>query len=452
VPPNISGINVNELLNRSVEPPVKRLISDDRISAVLAMRDSHLIDHFAGPGRLLAATDGDTLKSQSPKSKVVSLSNKSRAAIFSGGKLADIAIWSETMADPVQFATSSHYVKMSPTWLKDWNIAHPVTTYIPTWHAENPTLYAKVLGPHSASGKTNWDNLGKVFPHEIAKSKSPGKTYRTSPYATQHLIDLATAAVDNYALCEDAAADLLAISISSTDYAGHTFGVESWEYLDNFIRSDRIVGEFLSTLGKRCDFSAVLTADHGVASNPVRDKIADNHLVVPKDIARYLNDGISKVFGSTTSGWVKQDIEPFPIFLEAARVHPKFKEIQSLTLKLLKAHPNVHDAFYVKEARNWINDSDRVKRAVAMSIRPDQPEEIIFIVKAHLPFWPHEGGTSHGSPWDYDRLVPVIVAGPGYAASSVDTVERSMLQVAPTTLRLLGVQQPESMHELPLPY
>jgi len=452
IPPNLSGINVNELPDRRVEPPKKSLISDDHVSRVLAMSGSHVIDHYAGPGNLRVATDGDILKTMHPDSKVVSLSNKSRAAIFSGGQRADIAIWSETMADPVQFATSSHYMNRTPAWLEQWNDHHPIENYTRTWQPENPALYSKVLGKHHAKGKTDWESLGKVFPHEIKKSNKPGKTYRTSPFATEHLIDLAATTVKQYQLCQDASPDLLALSISSIDYAGHTFGVESWEYLDNLIRSDRIVGEFLAKLRVKCDYSVMLTADHGVASSPKRDDIIDNHYIVPKELGNYLNKGISAYLKEEGKGtqWLKQEIEPFPIFLQTAKTHPKFNDIKAHTLELLKMHPDIKEAYYVEKARTWTRDPDRVKRAVALSIRSDQPEEIVFVAKAHQPIWPHEGGTSHGSPWDYDRYVPVLIAGQGFTPTSVDSKEHSMLQVAPTTLKLLGLAQPATMKADPL--
>ena len=53
-------------------------------------------------------------------------------------------------------------------------------------------------------------------------------------------------------------------------------------------------------------------------------------------------------------------------------------------------------------------------------------------------------GTSHGSPYPYDRAVPIVFLGPGIepgrrfdAASTAD--------IAPTVLDLLGIEPPSEM-------
>src|SRR5690606_768970 len=65
--------------------------------------------------------------------------------------------------------------------------------------------------------------------------------------------------------------DLLAVSLSSTDYVGHTFGPNSIEVEDTYLRLDREIEAFLKYLDAKVgkgQYTFFLTADHAVAHNP----------------------------------------------------------------------------------------------------------------------------------------------------------------------------------------
>ena len=58
-------------------------------------------------------------------------------------------------------------------------------------------------------------------------------------------------------------------------------------------------------------------------------------------------------------------------------------------------------------------------------------------------------GICHGTPYDYDRNVPVIIREPGRAPRRIDDETPSVLRVAPTLARLLGAPPPPAAHEPP---
>src|SRR5438309_5801741 len=71
------------------------------------------------------------------------------------------------------------------------------------------------------------------------------------------------------------ATDLLAVSLSTTDYVGHAYGPDSREIHDQVVRLDRYLGRFLEQLFVRYGKSnvlVVLTADHGVTPFPERSR------------------------------------------------------------------------------------------------------------------------------------------------------------------------------------
>ena len=53
-------------------------------------------------------------------------------------------------------------------------------------------------------------------------------------------------------------------------------------------------------------------------------------------------------------------------------------------------------------------------------------------------------GTSHGSPWPYDREVPLVCLGPGFPAG-VDERRAGPVDIVPTLLARLGIEVPGAL-------
>ena len=63
--------------------------------------------------------------------------------------------------------------------------------------------------------------------------------------------------------------------------------------------------------------------------------------------------------------------------------------------------------------------------------------------------WGVPVGTTHGSPYRYDRWVPLILMGPGIEAGTVDSLVRP-LDLAPTLAGLAGIPFPDDLDGRPL--
>ena len=71
------------------------------------------------------------------------------------------------------------------------------------------------------------------------------------------------------------ATDLLTVSFSSNDYVGHAVGPDAPEVRDMAIRTDQLLGKLFARIDQQVGLSnviIVLSADHGVAPLPDRDK------------------------------------------------------------------------------------------------------------------------------------------------------------------------------------
>src|SRR5204862_4229868 len=103
----------------------------------------------------------------------------------------------------------------------------------------------------------------------------PGTKFYTqfeqTPFASEHTIAFAKAAIENEGLGKDDVPDLLTVSLSANDYVGHYFGPYSQEVQDITLRTDRMLAEFFNHLDQKIGLQntiIVLTADHGVAPIP----------------------------------------------------------------------------------------------------------------------------------------------------------------------------------------
>jgi predicted AlkP superfamily pyrophosphatase or phosphodiesterase len=337
-------------------------------------------------------------------------------------------------------------VKELPGWLVRWQGAHPVADELVEWSPEEPALLGAELGPEDATGKGDWHGLGKIFPHDPRRSSAPNSAFRATPAASEHLFDLARECVRELDLGGDEVPDLLALSISGVDYVGHVFGAESWEYLDNLKRVDRALGRLLEELAARAPTRVLITSDHGAAALPERSTAAGKPAwrVLPEQIVKRLNQKLTPPPGST-SPVVAEFTEPFVRFSEECRASPSYGSLLAAALREVVQIEGIQSAYSVADLLADELPKDETSELVRASVTTGAGGDVFVVVREHSvidPRMPGGSGTSHGSPWSYDQLVPVLFFGPGISAQA-DASEVDMLRVAPTLSALLGIHPPD---------
>ncbi len=392
---------------------------------------------FAGPRRLLKPTIGDLLHTQQPESKVVSVSLKARAAVVSGGKSADFVTWYDPRLPG--FTTSEFYSESMPSWLTEWNSANPFTARLQSWLPEDPKLYETLLGPDDAPGESDWYGLGTTFPHESKTTKKPSKTFVATPGSMDYLLDMTRTLVAQYQLGADEHPDLLMVSISTTDYAGHSFGIDSWEYLDVLIKTDRALGVLVRELETQTDLAVVVTSDHGgtplaehsVAQGKVGGRLFADAML--EDLEKLADKKLGK------AQWFEDYIQPFLYLTEHARNSDKHAELLSIVTTYAQEHPKVEAIYSSEQARQWRNSDNWLQRDVANTVSARSQALFVVPARGHVAASTRGTlGTGHGTPWDTDREVSLVAFGVGVSPShGTKTVEQN--RVAPTIAALLGL-------------
>jgi hypothetical protein len=461
--PHESGIFANETLDAT-----------GKRGSVLRDPDSHLVtdegeqDH---PGASLAALRVDTLADRlhraKPDAVVVSLSLKDRGALFGAGREPRAAIWFDPKLD--RFVTSTAFAHVLPAWARAAVGAAVVSGFQSrTWDVlDPPWVLAHARTPDAQPGEGDVDGLGTVFPHVLAASRTPGNAFRTSPFADEAIFDLALAAIDWERVKEHDA--LIALSLSANDYIGHVFGPDSWEAWDELYRLDRALGRFLEQLDARFGkegYAVLLTADHGVTTMPeaavvpgVRRWCADpSHdpweracgpvgRIFPDALAEELRQEAKRALGD--GDWIANVADPYVYLSAAGRgLDPRRRGVlDEAILRALRAHPEVGGVTLTSALPAVCppETDESVAALVCRSVAPGAGD--YYVVPSRGSFFDPGvvagKGTSHGSPYAFDRTVSLLVRAPGRARRGAVLEEAVGFETfARTAAGLLGVEGP----------
>ena len=443
-PPFVSGIPSNRVWDRARGA---RLSAMDDGSHPLIGRETA----FAGPGRMRVESVADVLERESHGAAItLSLAMKDRSAVLPGGAHPDGCYWLDPRAGG--FTTSSYYAPSLPAWIASWQATHPLADTMHVWQPEDPASLAS-LGPDDQSGEGAY-GWGATFPHDPSSPEAIGEpdAYLSTPASTEHLLAFTREAVRELDIGGDTQPDLLAISIATTDYIGHAFGPESWEYVDGLVRVDRAVGTLLDELERDHGPIAVLiTADHGVAPLVERSHergYADAVRWTSENELELLRAHLDATLGEGT--YVDAWVQPY-VYLSPTVDRDR---VVAAIVEHLRSRPGIARVIDTRDAEALRASADPIEVLIGCSIGTP-PFGELYVVPSEWSVAEEElasdAGTSHGSPWDYDRQVPVLFSGPGVAHGEVDEDAIAQARVATTIAHLLGVAAPAEADPSALP-
>lgn len=379
------------------------------------------------PERLLKPTIADALKlGTGGKGKVVALSLKNRGAALPGGKTPDACYWMD--GGTGGFVSSTYYPNGVHAWLSEFNKGRPAERWHgKTWERLRADLdYSKLSGPDDAPGESKGaPGQGRVFPHPFEPTDPKMKpaylsAVYASPFGNELLLELAEKAITAEGLGADDVPDFLTLSFSSNDAVGHAWGPDSQEVLDITLRSDLIMKRLLDTLDAKVgkgQYLLVMTADHGVCPLPeVSHNQGKNGARVQPATSSKVEEFLNSKYGKGSVKWVEAISGPWVYLREKAVQAAGVKRVdveQELAGWLAKQ--DGVQAAYTRTTLSTENTSlDATGRMVAKSFRPERCGDVYVLLKPYyLPSAPLGTGTTHGSPWEYDTHVPLVVYGTG---------------------------------------
>jgi len=406
------------------------------------------------PRNLLTTTVTDELRlATNFRSKVIGIALKDRGGILPAGHTANAAYWFDDASG--NWITSTYYMTDLPAWVKtfnaqknaekylkqDWNTLYPISTYLQSTEDNSPRYEG---APRGASAPT--------MPVKTSAMKGFG-AIRSTPYGNSITLDLAKAAIENEKLGKNVVTDFLAVSLSSTDYVGHQYGINAVETEDTYLRLDRDLGNFFTyldnTVGKG-NYTVFLTADHGAAHNPtfLTDHGVPAGVWETSAIKTSLNNLLAEKYG------VKNLVLSFGNYQvnlnNLAIADKKLSEyaIKQDCIAFLQKQPAVE---YAVDMQNTNNASipEALRLRIVNGYNAERSGAIQIILK---PGWFSEHGatgTTHGTWNPYDTHIPLVFMGWGIPHGHTNA-STHMTDIAPTVAALLHIQTPNGTIGLPI--
>ncbi len=401
--------------------------------------------YTVSPVHLRVATLGDRLKQVSPASLNIAVAGKDRSAVMMSGRSADQR-WYPGGAKFVTDLTNASV----PQSVTRTNAEIARLLAMPREGLEPPPLCAAKAqvypmprgGPPLGNGR-------------FARAAGETSKFRASPEYDATTLALSAALIQELKLGGDAVPDILSVGLAGTDYVGHTFGTGGQEMCLQLLSLDRDLGDFFSRLDQwGIDYAVVLTADHGGLDIPERLQakgIADAAWIDPALSIERLGQQIAAaenlkspviVFGGPSGD----------IFIDPALNDADRGRATSALLAAYRAHPQVHSVFTKDEIARMPGPSGPADRwsiiqRVRASFDAERSGDLYVVLKPHIqPIADTSRYVStHGSPWDYDRRVPVAFWRKGItplaSELAVETVD-----IMPTLAAVLGLAvEPDSV-------
>jgi predicted AlkP superfamily pyrophosphatase or phosphodiesterase len=390
--------------------------------------------YTASDVHLRVPTLGERMKAANPAVRTVSVAGKDRAAIMMSGHTVD-QLW---FWDGKAFV--SYAGRTTPATLARANTAVAELIAKP----QGPLPMPGWCAPLSESVRAGDATVGAG---RFERAAGDAKAFRASPAIDSAVLGIAFGLTQEMGLGKGAATDVLTIGLSATDYIGHSFGNEGSEMCIQMNELDLAIGAFLDALDRTgVDYEVVLTADHGAHDMTERQQeraMPMEQRVVPEVSAKAIGAAIGAKLG--LSGpvliapegdvYVAPDVPPArkqAVIDEAVRRYRAFPQVAAvLTAKEIAATPmptTPPETWTLAERARASHDDERSGDFLVM-LKP----RVTGIAK------PGPGYVAtHGSPWDYDRRVPIVFWRKGMRGFeqplSVETVD-----IAPTLAATVGL-------------
>ena len=407
----------------------------------------------ASPRNLRATTLGDELRlATNGRSRVYGISLKDRAAILPAGQAANGAFWIDSSSG--LFTTSTYYMEHLPEWARAFNAS------------DRPAQAAREA---MVEGTTQfYDLVGRM------------------PAANRYELDFTKALITGEKLGANGVTDLVFVSLSANDIQGHQFGPDSDSEEQMILSLDRDLDRFFSWLDQTVGLQNVwlaLSADHGIAPIPAdAAKLGIDSAVVnletlyanlnaalnarysPAKQVNYLMPGPDlpyvvldrrafekagvdeKVAEDAVSGLLTEAIvppisEPPPI---TQAILPTQTVLPLPAQHRLPPAPQVAGVYTRLELAHGSLPPSEWGHLLAHSYADHGNWYVMLVLGAYQMEDLHGSiGTTHFSPWSYDRHVPLAFYGAPFAPGEYH--ERvAPVDMAATFASLAGINQPSA--------
>jgi predicted AlkP superfamily pyrophosphatase or phosphodiesterase len=432
--------------------PSRHGIIDNQWTDRTTARTTESVDdqeHGKSPRRMRAQSIADVIDIATPASRIYGIAGKDRGAILTAGHRADGAYWYND--DTGDMVSSRYYREQKPAWLAELNRDdHPRHRFGAPWSnalLPEPTELAALGIETLRFGPLLRPGVGGTLG---GASLAPGESYYGAIFDSPVLDELTAKAARRVLAAEGLgqrdALDVLTLSFSATDRIGHRWGMDSPEVLDTLLRLDLLLGDLFAELEERVGRERLIVAfssDHGVLPVPevraARGEALQRISTASILCIQGVDEALDQRWGERD--WFRADASFDEAELEAAGVTRP--QVEAASLEHLRGCPGVVEAY----AKSDLLANPAPVRAEDfralyshMAVADLGGDLMVQFAEGLLPTT--STAANHGSPYWYDRAVPMIFVAPGVAPGPRRGLDAATIDFAPTLAALVGVGFP----------
>jgi arylsulfatase A-like enzyme len=282
----------------------------------------------------------------------------------------------------------------------------------------------------------------------FARKAGDAKNFRASPEFDGATLALAASLIDEMKLGHGPSTDIISVGLSATDFVGHSYGTEGAEMCLQLFSLDRDLGDFFRFLdGRGIDYLVMMTADHGGQDIPERKREHGVPAAARVPASLYAAE-MGKVIAARLGlkGPVLYGDAFGDMYVDRALSPADRAKALTAAVEAYRAQPTVEAVFthqQLKAASLPTGSPDQwtlIDRARA-SFDDERSGDFVVLLKRDItPIARTSQGyvSTHGSPWDYDRRVPILFWRKGMAAAnrneSIETAD-----IMPTLAASIGL-------------
>ncbi|HET9426899.1 MAG TPA: alkaline phosphatase family protein [Allosphingosinicella sp.] len=398
--------------------------------------------YTVSPWHLRVPTLGDHMRGANPRSRSVAIAGKDRAAIMMGGHEPNARWWwgGRDFVTHAGAAPSAAVTRINDHVTQQLAQARAPMPMQPLCEPHSRAIPIEGGGPPAGAGR-------------FAREAGNRNAFRASPDFDGAVLALAVALQQEMQLGQGPAPDLLAIGLSASDYVGHTFGTGGSEMCHQVLALDQALGDFFEYLdGTGIDYVVMLTADHGGLDIPERQRQqaqpeAERALAALSVAA--VDESLRQRFGLQNRVLYGEFVGG-DMYIDRALAPELRQQVLDEAIRTYRSSPQVARVFTRAEIESAATPAgppdtwSLLQRAAASFDRHRSGDFLVLLEPRITPIYDTSRGyiATHGSPWDYDRRVPILFWRRGLTPFeqplAVETAD-----ILPSLAPLVGVEIPE---------
>ncbi len=341
-----------------------------------------------------------------------------------------------------KYVTSTYFKDKVPGWITSFN-EQQLPLYFEMSKAWKNIVPAEFLylANKDDSYFEYYGTRQHVFPYIPSERVQKGNLYKSyitfTPFIDNATLALARQGINSLSMGQGTSTDYLSIVLSQIDNTNHDFGPSSLETFNVLLQMDIALGDFYDYLDKTVgidNYVVAVSADHGFPEIP--EQTLAKGLPAKRIMEKEIEDVLTEVKNIVTRS---KDENHAKLEDNIKRYLKKQDFITDVyTSNQLNNEAISNDIFlelYKKSYR-----SDRVPRLPFFSLNTFQSE----IAKQGMMIRLKENTmidldcVIHGSPYGYDRYIPLFFMGMG-VKKGTSAAEVYSVDVAPTLAKLAGL-------------